>query len=102
MQEMRTIMRTIAKVAVAPCFVCAMAIGTTAPVKAQGYSDQRHYAKDVPGIHVHGARHRSYSDRRYYAYAPDVRIRPGTAAHKISPSGAASDSNTGATEKINK
>ena len=35
-------MRTIAKTTLALCFVGAMAIGTTAPVKAQGYLDQRY------------------------------------------------------------
>jgi hypothetical protein len=64
-------MRTIAKTALALCFAGAMAIGATAPVKAQAYSDQLYYATDIPGNHVHGAQHRNYSDRRYYAYAPD-------------------------------
>ena len=89
-------MRTIVKTGLALCFVGAMAIGTTAPVKAQGYE------MDVPGIHVHSARHRNYSDQRYYAYAPDGRIRPGTPAHRITPSKAAPINGTGATETPHK
>jgi hypothetical protein len=95
-------MRTIAKTALALCFVGAMAIGTTAPVKAQSYSDQRYYATGAPGVHIHGLRYRNYSDQRYYAYAPEGQIRHGTAAHRVSRSGAASISSTGATEKTHK
>jgi hypothetical protein len=94
-------MGIIAKTALALCFVGAMAIGLTTPVKAQGYSDQRYYATDTPGNHVHGARYRNYSDQRYYAYAPDGRIRHGTAAHGITPS-KAPVSRTGATETTHK
>jgi hypothetical protein len=88
-------MRTIVKTGLALCFVGSMAVGTTAPVKAQGYE------MDVPGIHAHGARHRHYSDRRYYAYAPDGRMRHGTATRGITPS-RAPVSRTGATETTHK
>jgi hypothetical protein len=94
-------MRSVAKTGLALCFVGAMAIGTAAPVKAQGSSDQRYYATGAPGSHVHGARYRNYSDRRYYAYAPDARMRHGTASHGITPS-KAPVSRTGATETTHK
>ena len=57
-------MRTIVKAALALGFVGAMAIGSTAPVKAQGFS------VNGPGIHIRVGRHRHYSDQRYYDYAP--------------------------------
>jgi len=57
-------MWTIVKAALALGSVSAMALGTTAPVKAQGFE------MNVPGIHVHGAHHRNYSDQRVYDYAP--------------------------------
>jgi hypothetical protein len=89
-------MRTIVKTGLALCFVGAMAIGTTAPVGAQGYE------MNVPGIHAHSVRHRHYSDQRYYAYAPNGRIRPGTPANGITPAKAAPVSGTGATETPHK
>jgi hypothetical protein len=59
------------------------------------------YATGIPGNHVHGALHRNYSDRRYYAYAPDGRMRHGTATRGITPS-RAPVSRTGATETTHK
>jgi hypothetical protein len=58
-------MRTIANATLALGFVGAMAIGTTAAVKAQGFE------RNVPGVHVHSGRHHyNYPDQRYYDYAP--------------------------------
>jgi hypothetical protein len=58
-------MRSPAKVAFAIGFIGAMAIGGTAPVKADGF-----YFK-APGIHIGVGGHRLYYGRpRYYDYSP--------------------------------
>jgi hypothetical protein len=58
-------MRTIAKAGFALAFVGAMAVGTTLPVKAQGFY------LNAPGIHVHIGGHRHYyPGGPYYDYAP--------------------------------
>jgi len=53
-------MRTLARTAVALGFIGAMAIGTTAPVMAQGFY------LNAPGIHI-GVGH-PYYHRHYYDY----------------------------------
>jgi len=58
-------MRTLAKTTLALAFVGAMALGTTASVKAQGFY------LDAPGVHIGvGPPHRHYWGPRYYDYAP--------------------------------
>ena len=59
-------MRTLAKITLALTFAGAMALGTTAPVKAQGFYF------NAPGIHigVGGPWHHRYWDHRYYDYYP--------------------------------
>jgi len=53
-------MRTLARTAVALGFIGAMAIGTTAPVMAQGFY------LNAPGIHIGGGH--PYYHRHYYDY----------------------------------
>lgn len=62
-------MRNLAKIALAFTFAGAMALGTTAPVKAQGFYF------NAPGIHIGVGdpwyHHRHYwSGPRYYDYYP--------------------------------
>ena len=57
-------MRTIMKAALALGFAGAMALGTIAPVKADGF-----YI-NVPGVHVWVGPHRHYWGPRYYDYYP--------------------------------
>jgi len=59
-------MRLIMKTALALSFVGAMALGTTAPVKAQGFY------LNAPGVHIGvGVPYRHYyAGPRYYDYAP--------------------------------
>ena len=58
-------MKMIAKTAIALGFFGAMALGTTAPVKADGFYFS------APGIHIGVGGHRHYWGPRYYDYAPD-------------------------------
>jgi hypothetical protein len=58
-------MRILAKTALALSFAGAMALSTTAPVKAQGFY------LNAPGVHIGiGPRHRHYWGPRYYDYYP--------------------------------
>ena len=82
MQE-DNIMYTLAKTAVAIGFVGAMAIGTTAPVRAQGFH------LNGPGLHVQiGQPERDYRperrgdrDGRYYDYYPGQSESNGCPRH---------------------
>jgi hypothetical protein len=60
-------MQTIAKTALALAFVGATALGSAAPVEAQGFY------LNVPGVHIgigNPGYRRYYSGPRYYDYSP--------------------------------
>jgi hypothetical protein len=64
--ERNIVMKIIMRAALALGFVGAMSLGTTAPVKAQGFY------LNAPGVHIGvGVPDRPYyGGRRYYDYAP--------------------------------